>query len=105
MDFEYDPEKNSKNIRQHGLSFADVHMLDWDAAVYREDIRKEYGEVRVQAFTFDKDKKLYMVAFTVRHEKIRVISFRRANKREEKIFLGDDSKERSTHNEKRKKSD
>ena len=90
MDFEYDPEKNSLNIQQHGLSFADVHKLDWDGAVYREDARKDYGEVRVQAFVLGRDKKLYMVAFTVRQEKIRVISYRRANKREEKMFLSED---------------
>jgi len=87
MKIEYDPDKDVKNQKEHGLSLADVHLLDWDHAVYRVDARKDYGEERLQAFAYGAgDKKPYAVVLTIRGEHVRVISFRRANKREERIL-------------------
>jgi uncharacterized protein len=96
MKIEFDPVKDEKNQQEHGLSLADVHLLDWDHAIYRTDERKEYGEERIQAFAYGlKDKKPYAVVLTIRGERVRIISFRRANKREERLIL----KERNTHDE------
>lgn len=87
MKIEFDPVKDAKNQREHGLSLGEVHILDWDHAVYRADARKDYGEERLQAFAYGTgDKKPYVVVLTIRGEHVRIISFRRANKREERIL-------------------
>ena len=86
MNIEFDPDKNLKNEREHGLRFENVHRLDWDNALYVIDDREDYGEERIQAFVRDQDGKAYVVVFTVRGENIRIISFRRAHERERKKF-------------------
>ena len=94
MKTEYDPAKDVKNQEEHGLSLADVHLLDWDHAVYRSDLRKNYGEERIQAYAYGlKDKKPYVVVLTIRGDNVRVISFRRANKREERLLNNPEPKE------------
>ncbi len=86
MKIEFDPAKNEENQAKHNLRFEDVHELDWDNAIYKPDGRKDYGETRYRAFVYGPDKKPYSVAFTVRGENVRLISFRRAHERERKTL-------------------
>jgi len=86
MNIEFDDQKNLLNIRQHGLDFDDIKILDWDNAQYKIDNRKKYGEERWQAFVYGQDEKPYVVVFTLRNGKVRIISFRRARERERKKF-------------------
>ena len=46
-----------------------------------EDVRKDYGETRLQVLAL-MDGRLYAAAVTPRGEDLRVISFRKANRRE-----------------------
>lgn len=85
MKIEFDPAKNEKNIRERGLSFERVAEFDFDAVRYREDMRRDYGEIRWQAYGF-LDGRLHMVVFVEVPGGIRVISFRKANKREVKRY-------------------
>jgi uncharacterized DUF497 family protein len=82
----YDPRKNAWNIRERGLSFDDVALLDWNTAVVRQDRRKDYGEDRFQALVEGADRKPYVVVFTMRDETMWIISFRRARERERKSY-------------------
>ena len=87
MEVEFDIEKNKRNIEMRGLSFEDVVYLDWDNALIWGDTREDYGEGRYCSLAImPKDEKLYSVAFTIRNDIIRVISFRRANKRERRKY-------------------
>ena len=86
MELGYDPEKNAWNIRERGLSFEEVAALDWTTAMIRQDKRKDYGEVRYQAFVVGADGKPYVVVFTIRGEVFWIISFRRARDRERKSY-------------------
>lgn len=86
MEIEFDAAKNAKNIKTHGIDFHEVFSLDWDNAVVREDHRKEYGECRYRAFLYGQDGKPYSVAFTLRGDVLRVISFRRAREKERKLY-------------------
>jgi uncharacterized DUF497 family protein len=86
MELGYDPEKNARNIRERGLSFDDVALLDWSTAIERQDTRKNYGEVRFQACIRGPDNKPYIVVYTVRGARMWVISFRRANTRESRSY-------------------
>lgn len=69
------------NLAKHGVSLALVVELDWEAALVWIDDRFEYGELRVIALA-PKAKILYYVAFVDRGEVRRIISLRRANRRE-----------------------
>ena len=81
MEIEYDPEKNAKNIRERGLSFDLVKHFEMETAMFVRDKRKDYGETRWQALG-KIGSRVFAVVFTVVPGGIRVISFRKANKRE-----------------------
>jgi len=85
MQIEYDPAKNARNIQRRGLSFELATRFDWSTADVREDTRYDYGEQRFQATGFIGEH-LYRLAFTWRGDKARIITLRRATKREEKDY-------------------
>jgi uncharacterized DUF497 family protein len=86
MEFEWDDQKLEKNIKNHGVDFISViPLFQSGSSVYFEDNRKDYGEKRLILMGELKGH-LFQVAFTVRGEKIRIISARRGNKRERKIY-------------------
>ena len=86
IEIEFDPEKNTRNQAEHGLRFEKVQHLDWDNALVIEDDRQDYGETRYRAFVYGKDDKPYGVAFTLRDNIVRVISFRRAREKERRLY-------------------
>jgi uncharacterized DUF497 family protein len=85
MEIEFDPEKSAANDRRRGLPFYLADMLEWDMALIKPDQRHDYGEDRRIA-TGPIDGRLYVVCFVYRGGKRRIISFRKANKREERAY-------------------
>jgi uncharacterized protein len=81
MDFAWDEKKRTKNLAKHGLDFADVPLMDWAGATILEDVRADYGERRYWAFAHW-NARLHLVAFALRGDKVRIISFRRASRKE-----------------------
>jgi len=81
----YDPDKNQRNIKNRDLSFDQAIELDWDNAWIYEDERNDYGEVRYAAYSM-LDNRLHFICFSETEEGIRVISFRKANRREVKYY-------------------
>jgi len=86
MRIEFDPAKDAVNQAKHGVSLALAVELDWEAALVWIDDRFEYAELRMIALA-PKTKILYYVAFVNRGEVRRVISLRRANRREVKHYV------------------
>jgi uncharacterized DUF497 family protein len=86
MRFEFDPDKDAANLAKHGVSLALARELDWEAALVWLDDRFEYGELRIIALA-PRSKILYYVAFVNRGEVRRIISLRRANRREVKRYV------------------
>lgn len=86
MRIEFDPAKDVTNQAKHGVSLALATELDWEAALVWIDNRFEYGELRVIALA-PKTEILYYVAFVERGEVRRIISLRRANRREVKHYV------------------
>jgi len=84
MAITFDPEKNARNIAERGLSFERVAGLDWDTAIVVEDTRHDYGEPRLRVMA-RLDGRLHAAVVTPRGEDLRVISFRRANRREVRL--------------------
>lgn len=81
MQFNFDPGKDATNLSKHGLSLAAAAELSWEAALVWIDDRTDYGEVRMVALA-PIGGILYFVAFVDRDLTRRIISLRRANRRE-----------------------
>jgi uncharacterized DUF497 family protein len=86
MHVEFDPTKDASNQLKHGVSLAMAAELDWDAAWVWVDERFEYNEMRMIALA-PKTEILYCVAFVDRGDVRRIISLRRANRREVKHYV------------------
>lgn len=91
MEFEWDENKRLKTLRERKIDFVDMIDL-WDDPRRQEvkDLRKNYGEPRFQTIGQVKFN-IYFVVYTERVyedgiEVIRIISARRANKKERELY-------------------
>ena len=83
--YEWDAAKAEANLAKHGIRFERAHDFEWDSAIERIDDREDYGELRMVALGFI-GRRLHILIYTARQNVIRVISLRRANKREEQAY-------------------
>ena len=79
--YDWDEAKRAENHVKHGIDFALVDAFEWDSALIAPDARRDYGELRYSAFGLIEDR-LFNPVFAPRAGRIRVISLRRANRRE-----------------------
>ena len=84
MKLDWDEAKRQATLRTRGLDFADVDQIEWETAIAFDDDRREYGERRQVCLGLLHDQ-LVVVAYTFRGDALRVISMRRANRRERRI--------------------
>lgn len=85
MDITFDPAKNTSNLAKHGVNMSLAAEFEWDTAVTWPDVRRNYGESRMVGLGYIGDR-LFAVAFVDRGEERRIISLRKANKREERVY-------------------
>jgi uncharacterized DUF497 family protein len=85
----FDPQENERNIAERGLSFELVEEFEWDSALVVEDVRRDYGERRFQALGMITGR-LHAVVFTPRAGRVHVISLRKANRREIRLYEAQD---------------
>jgi len=85
MEVGFDPAKSERNIRERGLSFELAGEFDFETALYQTDIRRDYGEERMRALG-RLSGRVHALVFVETPEGIRVISFRKANAREVRIY-------------------
>ena len=85
MKFEWDENKRRINRQKYGLDFGDAHLIfNDDAFVLAHD---DYDETRyiLQGMLAEY---IVIIVFTIRDEEIiRIISMRKANKREQKGYV------------------
>ena len=86
MQYEWDNKKRTANLEKHGIDFADVNLLDWSRALIEPDTRHDYGESRYVVLAPRDDGRLMFIVFTLRGDVLRIISYRKANSREEKKY-------------------
>ena len=86
MRIEFDDAKDKANRAAHGVSLALAEELDWDAALVWFDDRFSYHELRMIALA-PESSTLYYVAFVERGSVRRIISLRRATRREVKHYV------------------
>ena len=86
MRFTFDPAKAAANLRKHGVSFADAEGVLMDPlALTIEDIHST-GERRFIAIGNGNGGELLVVVYTERGPDYRLISARRATRKERKDY-------------------
>lgn len=81
MKIEFDETKSRKNAVERELPFDRVSEFDWESSTTNPDDRFVYPEPRYSSFGLIGER-LHYLCFTPILGGIRVISFRKANKRE-----------------------
>jgi uncharacterized DUF497 family protein len=79
--FSWDEPKRIANLAKHGVDFVAVEDFDFETAVTTPDDRRDYGEVREIAIGFIGER-LHVLVCSRRLGAVRVISLRRANRKE-----------------------
>ncbi|MFJ3054370.1 BrnT family toxin [Herbaspirillum sp. NPDC087042] len=77
----FDPRKNAANMDKHGVSLTQARDIEWDTALVAADDRFDYGEPREYVIAYI-GLRLYVVVYVDRDAVRRIISLRKANKRE-----------------------
>jgi len=86
MRFEWDEAKRRANLRRHGIDFVDVEIVFAGETITFLDDRYNYSETRFLTFGFLWGR-VVAIVHTAPDETIRVISFRKASKNEEKRYF------------------
>lgn len=86
MEFDWDDNKNRKNINKHGISFERAKTIFDYEILRRIDDRGDYGETREISLGLLEGKIIIVVVHTAREGKIRIISARKANKDEREVY-------------------
>ena len=79
--FEWDSEKEKKNVRKHDVNFEEAGSV-FDDSMFITVIDEE----RYMTVGISNKNRLLLVAHTERDEHIRIISARKATKNEEKFY-------------------
>ena len=85
MHFTCDPDKSRANYFKHGIVLEFAQYLDWTKGVVWQDARYNYNEVRISGLV-PLEGIVYAVVYVLRAESTRMISLRKANKREAKRY-------------------
>ena len=86
MNYQWDPRKAASNLRKHGIDFADavgVFEDEWGLTLREDEIE---GEHRFVTLGTDFLGGVIVVAYTDRGDSIRIISARRATRRERRSY-------------------
>lgn len=86
MKFEWDEAKNRANIQKHGVDLADAEEMFRGVLVVDPDIREDYGEKRWVGLGMIGGRIAYVVFSEAKPEVIRIISLRKASRRECKQY-------------------
>ena len=85
MEFEWDEGKDAANRAKHGVPLGEAVLMDWENGQTRQDSRADYGEARYEILAAH-DGRVWVCIFTLRGGVHRVISLRKANRREERRY-------------------
>lgn len=85
MNIEFDSTKDEANQIKHGISLNKASCFIWQTATISDDLRADYGEDRFIAQGYI-GQRLHILIFTLRGRTVRVISLRKANRRERNAY-------------------
>ena len=94
--FEWDEEKNKRNMEKHGIDFETAARVFTDPdRIERYDASHSVEEDRfITIGMIDRDAYVVVVVYTERHEAIRMISARLASQREREAYYDCKEKDR-----------
>jgi len=81
MNYTHDPKKLAQNVAKHGVWFDIAEGFDWESAIIRVDSRNDYPEPRLVSVA-PIGNRVYVMVFCLRETTVRIISLRKANRRE-----------------------
>jgi uncharacterized DUF497 family protein len=81
----YDEVKRQANLKKHGYDFIGIEAVFEGFTITREDARDAYGELRLQTLGLLNGTVVFVV-HTSRGNSDHVISMRKAEKHEERIY-------------------
>jgi uncharacterized protein len=84
--YTWDEAKRRSNLRKHGIDFADAERIFRGFTLTAEDMREGYGERRFLTLGV-LENQVVSVAHTERGDDIRLISIRKATKRETRFYF------------------
>lgn len=86
--FDWDQWNIQKNEIKHGVSQLEAESVfyDYDLVIFKDLKHSTKKEIRWIAYGYSILNRILMTAFTIRDEKIRIISCRPASKKERKIY-------------------
>jgi len=85
MRITWDEDKNRSNFEKHGLWLEDAWAVFEGPMTIRVDDRRDYGETRHAALGCLADMIVFL-AYALRGDAVRMISMRRANRAERRIY-------------------
>lgn len=89
MDIEWDPEKAESNLLKHGVDFADAATALWDEEALTRSDPDAQGEERFVSLGMDAQGRVLVTVFSLRADKTRLISSRKASPAERRLYGGD----------------
>jgi uncharacterized DUF497 family protein len=89
MDFDWDDDKNARNVRERAIPFSLAKFIFEKPTLEAVDQRKNYGELRIQTYGLIRDR-VFVCVYTDREISSRairrIISLRKANDRETRKY-------------------
>lgn len=87
MEFEWDPEKAAANIKRRRISFSEAaSVLEDPLSTTFPDEAHSQEEMRFLTIGASRRGRILVVAHTERHDTVRIISARRATRREREFY-------------------
>lgn len=84
MEFEFDPKKSKSNKQKHGIDFEESKVLWLD--INRLEVQAKSDDEPRYALIAIHSEKLWTAFYTIRKDRIRIISVRRSRKEERSLY-------------------
>ncbi len=84
MEFEYDPKKSNSNKQKHGIDFEESKALWLD--IHQLEIQARSDDEPRIALIAMFNEKLWTAFYTIRDNRIRIISVRRSRQGERELY-------------------
>lgn len=85
--FEWDKGNSDKNVKKHNVINREAEeVFSNDPFIISEDVKHSGQEKRFQALGKTNQGRLLFLSFTIRSDKVRIISVRDMNKKEEVTY-------------------
>ncbi len=87
-EFEWDSGNKDKNLIRHNVTNQEAEEIfhNKPLPIFPDAVHSTKNEIRYQAIGKTNSGKILFISFTLRQEKVRIISARKADRKEEEIY-------------------